>query len=140
MKKTFLPLLLILFIGLCGCMFPPGEPSGGVTCQSSDPVKLVITRSSNISVTGPNEIVLINGTGGQIKIQNFSGADSMSNATLSAPLDTPIPAAEEIKVLADCGGSPCTANYQYSGSVTIEYLDQFDYEKTAIITCQGTVP
>ncbi|MBN1940623.1 MAG: hypothetical protein JW772_00410 [Candidatus Diapherotrites archaeon] len=126
---------LVIIVVVAGILFfIISSPAGGVSCTSSDPAKMAV-QAANIPATGTANVKVLNGTGGTITNVSIGPGGSFSSVT------TPPTSANGGAVLnltpvcsGGCGTGPLDANT----SLTIVYKDQFDYEKTVTVTCQGT--
>ena len=151
--------LIVIAIVVGVLIFIVSSPTSGVVCSSSDPAKILF-KSSNIPVATATDPVVAR----VINIQNATGG-ALSGVTITAQsgnfgmgagvLD---PQLNIASTLADPGvpavvsggnlylfpaftavGLPTSVGASVLGSYTLSYKDQFDYNKTVVITCQGKI-
>lgn len=135
---------LVIIVVVAGLLFfLMSSPTGGVTCNSSDPAKFPVSRYNIASGAGPQDIVIQNGSGGTITFTAATDDGSLANATyVPAAGTSSVYGGASITISNVCGAgtAPCVAGTAYTGSSTLTYTDQFGYAgKTVTIRCQGTI-
>jgi hypothetical protein len=117
-----------------------GTPSGSVTCFSSDPPKFQVKSESFAKDSG--KLVVSNGRG-EIRITSvstkggpFSTATIKINGSQTGQGEIKSPEGQDITI--DIAGSNFTNAKDFTGTIEINYLDMFSYEKKLSLMCSGT--
>lgn len=148
---------LVIIVVVAGILFfLMSSPSSGVTCNSSDPTKIVLTTDQTKGGTADAfradlVVQLQNGTGGNISTIAIADADktgdfktgagtakicTASGATCTAA--TTATGAATMYLYPQLATAKITGNPMQASSVKVTYNDQFNYSKSVTITCQGS--
>ena len=151
---------LIIIATIVGVLtFLVSSPTGKVACTSSDPAKILL-KSGNIIAGGTAATVarvinVQNATGGALSsVSVFGGTGLFNTGTAAAPASfmggasSPIATDDNVSSVVSGGNLyifPAYTAAIVSGanlvpsSIIVGYKDQFNYDKYAVITCQGKV-
>ena len=149
--------LIVIAIVVGVLVFIVASPAGGVTCNSSNPTKILFKSSNYVAGAAVSDslsvVQLQNATGGDIDL------DTACTATGNWTVDTEVDGTTRGDDI-DCDTFGTTLGTVNAGailsinpnitaaeaigdainnSVTLLYDDQFGYPQTVTITCQGTI-
>jgi len=132
--------LIVIAIVVGVLIFIISTPVAGVVCNSSDPTKMILKQYTVTTEGTPREIVLQNATGGEITIASGTpSGDFGSIVELNPAASSTVGGGGSLTIsVVDCPDCNTEGN-AISGSVRVNYTDQFGYSKDVTITCQGTV-
>jgi len=141
--------LIVIAIVVGVLIFIVSSPTSGVTCNSSDPAKILFKSSNILGTAATSEIQLQNATGGNITITavsadgtQFGTTGATINGTTAAPsgMTLAISSGQTMKVVPGTYGAGAGPAKTLSGArFGIQYTDQFNYTKDVNVTCNGKI-
>ena len=126
-SKWLLAGLIVSVVLLGGCLEYLGP-----TCNSDDPTKLnvnAIQTSGGVSIKSLETITIKNRTDGRISDITCYGSGVFEETVADCP--TTVLSEEKFDLKPDYK----TSETEYSGTITINFIDQFGLSRKVIITC-----
>ncbi|MBN2066956.1 MAG: hypothetical protein JW744_00630 [Candidatus Diapherotrites archaeon] len=123
-------------------VFALGNMGGGITCNSSDPSK-VILKAYAIDSANQN-IRLQNATGGDIKlvpsvVGSGTGFTSGGHVVVQGVSATVI-SGGTFEIIPSCEGG-CTSGLVFAGgTLVLNYTDMVGFTRSVTISCDGKIP